>query len=883
MSSLQQQQQPFALPSPWSVQSRLSEQTGNQRGPPKICDSEAQMAYRARQNIETRQDMARRFLQYKAQGISNEYEVTVTSEPESEDEIISLTVQKKRKLVPITVKNSGPIAVDFSFFALYFVNNIFTVKDCNGNDVQTIKQYTLESGESYDIKIKFHSKHAGFFDMLLIFKFETREPSSDKFHIMRLIEVSYLTSCSKELEPTTAKKASCDLQPVQWAPQSDVLRFLVLTLDLRTYKMPPNIDDFSSSERTLQTPLNWKNYADRFHLLLHLEEFEQQSEADKFFQESVTISSPSRGLYAVQVPILSKNTAFRLPGCLVHVTLLDQQEIGHQMNYKGLVCHVDGDQVYLKLSEKPQHSIDGMTVSVKFTINRTPLRCEHRSAALVKKFGLREVLFPTGNLSPHHSRLHRLEETGNNPEQDAAIQHIVATTAMPAPYLIFGPPGTGKTVTLVKAIQQIVVTKPLCNILVCAPSNSATDHLCEKIVEAVSEKSEVYRFYSLCSGTKVISQKRQFASNLDHHKNQIILPSRAQLMQYKIMVTTLNAAGRLVSGGIPPDHYSYIFVDEAGQATETASIIPIAGLFKLRTCQVVLAGDPKQLGPIITSRLAKKYGLGLSLLERLMKDFKLYKQHDILGFNSRFVTKLLRNYRSHPAILKIPNELFYKGELQPYAPQEKYSRYCKWELLQKEDFPLIFHGVAGSNERDEDCPSIYNMAEVEVLLEYLKTIIEHLHRKGVTEIGPNEIGIIAPYRKQVEKIQNALQTDKDLCKKNLENIMVGTVERFQGKEAQVILMSAVRSIPKLTDPKQRYSIGFVDSGKRFNVAMTRAQALLIVVGDPRILKIDPLWNKLIHYCYMEGGYRGISLSDEEEKGEEEDILADDHTPSLCEE
>lgn len=191
-----------------------------------------------------------------------------------------------------------------------------------------------------------------------------------------------------------------------------------------------------------------------------------------------------------------------------------------------------------------------------------------------------------------------------------------------------------------------------------------------------------------------------------------------------------------------------------------------------------------------------------------MRDNRLYKPHKGCGFNPHFVTKLLINYRfacwhvslkvhrniafgqnhmlpellcsanlifslsfrSHPGILKIPNELFYDGELRPCMHLES-SSYESWEgLFRKviraysnifhptvssyffpgfQDFPVIFHGVAGTNQRDSSSPSLYNMAEVNVLMEYLKLLIKHLHKQCAGSIQPQEIGIIAPYRKQV--------------------------------------------------------------------------------------------------------------------------------------
>ncbi|XP_034000641.1 putative helicase mov-10-B.2 [Trematomus bernacchii] len=384
----------------------------------------------------------------------------------------------------------------------------------------------------------------------------------------------------------------------------------------------------------------------------------------------------------------------------------------------------------------------------------------------------------------------------------------------------------------------------------------------------------VYRLYSLSYPVANIPPKS--LCNLEEKTKTLSIPHKEILMWQRILVTTLQTAGRLVSGGIPPGHFTYLFVDEAGQATETECIIPLAGLLDPQTCQLVLAGDPKQLGPILSSIVAEKHGLGVSMLERLMNNIVLYKSHETHGFNNRFVSKLLRNYRSHPAILKIPNELFYAGQLQPYADKATYSAYCDWECLPRKGFPLIFHGVAGTDERDHNSPSVCNMAEVEVLKDYLKALVRHFHKKGVTKIEPNEIGVITPYIKQVEKIKKALQTDKDLRQENLENIMVGSVEKFQGKECSVILVSTVRSYPKLTAHKQQVTIGFVDNEKRFNVALTRAQALLIVVGDPRVLKTEPIWNKFIHYCSEEGGYRGIAVSDGEEE-EEEDALPNVHS------
>ncbi|CAK6951506.1 putative helicase mov-10-B.1 isoform X1 [Scomber scombrus] len=833
-------------------------------------DVEAQMAQQARQKIQERLKKAKLFQRYRAQLIPNKYNVTITSNPASTEEKICLTVYENTKVVPLTVKNSGLKTVYLSFRTFDFVRNIFTVRDSHGNSIKTIRKHTLGPGQAYKIKVHFHADHAGFYEQLLIFTFETHQPSSDEFEIMRLLEVIHHTSFSEELLPT-ATNSLCRLQTEKSMSTEGELTWPKPVVPLEQYPMPKSTKDFMKSDTHLQeTLLNWKNYSKRFHLLLHLEELQLKTEIEKFNQDDVTMfrDKSNKNLLILKIVGASGNSSSLLSASQVLVTPLEFERGSFEnAAYKGLIHHEDAEQVHVQFCEKFLKQFkEGLRFKVNFIVNRLPLRVQHRAAALAYKHRLKKVLFPTGNISSQQScSQSKLLGLENNPEQFMAIQNIVAASAKPAPYLVFGPPGTGKTVTLVEAIKQIVKTQTSCNILVCAHSNSATDHLCEKILAEKTCRRKLYRLYALNCSMKNIPQILKHKCNLDKKTNTFMIPSKEELIKYKIMVTTLLTAARLVTGGIPPGHYTYVFVDEAGQAAETECIIPLAGLIQPNRCQIVLAGDPKQSGPIITSKLAVKHGMDVSLLERLMRDINLYKSHGTCGFNSCFVTKLLRNYRSHPEILKIPNELFYEGQLQPYAPKEKCSKYCKWEQLPKKGFPLIFHGVAGSIERDARCPSVYNMAEVEVLKEYLKALINYLHKKGVTQIGPEEIGIIAPYRKQVEKIQIALQMDKDLRKENLEHILVGSVEKFQSKEFNIILVSTVRSSPKLTAHKQQFTLGFVDNEKRFNVAMTRARALLIVVGDPRVLKTDKLWNKFIHYCSKAGGYRGITISGAEDE------------------
>uniref|UniRef100_A0AAX7U356 RNA helicase n=1 Tax=Astatotilapia calliptera TaxID=8154 RepID=A0AAX7U356_ASTCA len=563
----------------------------------------------------------------------------------------------------------------------------------------------------------------------------------------------------------------------------------------------------------LESPLNWENYTERFQVLLYLEELQMEVDIKRYNipntdrgHATMTKDKTNKKLLVLEVPGVAENRPSVLRGDKLLVYPVGEPGV----KYCGYVHSVHLDSV---------------------------------------KLGFSSQLFDR-----------QLEK---NPEQYQAVQHIVAGSSKPAPYLIFGPPGTGKTVTVVEAIKQIEKTQANCYILACTPTNSAADLLCKRILEHV-DKRKVYRMYASSWDPKLVPDELMECSNLVGEC--YIFPAKEELMTYKIMVTTLFTAGRFVSGDIPAEHFTHVFIDEAGHAVETECIIPLAGLLDATAGQVVLAGDPKQLGPILRSPYALKYGMGVSLLERLMNNFSVYQKNADGVFSKRFVTKLLRNYRSHPAILKIPNELFYDGELQACADEYARNFYCNWEELPKKNFPVIFHGVTGIDKREASSPSFFNVAEVEVLMDYVRKLLQAQGKKGVAKIAPRDIGIIAPYRKQVQKIRKALEKiglEKEFQFMSMENLKVGSVEEFQGQERRVILVSTVRSSPNYTEMDKKFNLGFVKNEKRFNVAVTRAKALLIVVGNPRILETDSTWARFIQYCRDEGGYTGFTRAEED--------------------
>lgn len=321
---------------------------------------------------------------------------------------------------------------------------------------------------------------------------------------------------------------------------------------------------------------------------------------------------------------------------------------------------------------------------------------------------------------------------------------------------------------------------------------------------------------------------------------------------YRIIISTCSTAGQLYSLGLRAGHVTHVFVDEAGQATEPECLVAV-GLAAGDDGQVILAGDPFQLGPVLQSRIAASYGLNISLLERLMSNPLYCRNEDKFSdhgcYDPLLVTKLVNNYRSHPAVLKLPSAVFYHDELIPCADEGMRESLCQWDKLPNKGFPVIFHGLKGEDLREGNSPSWFNPVEAIQVTKYLQA----LRSSDKFSLSLSDIGVITPYRKQVEKLRLLLD------RFGLGEVKVGSVEEFQGQERLVIIISTVRSNESLVGVDVRHSVGFLSNPKRFNVAITRAQALLVVIGNPHVLCQDPYWCCLLQYCVMNDAYVGCDL------------------------
>ncbi|KAK3566500.1 hypothetical protein QTP86_034004 [Hemibagrus guttatus] len=829
------------------------------------------------------QEILKKLSDERSEFVADKHGVRVSSEREIVDGRMQVCVDREDVYEwKVFVENRGQYDMDFIYYSPLHWIECFRFDD--SKKVTRNNPLTLHPGETYEVTVKFHSNYVGIYQATVAFEFKlSMEPKP--FHIVRFIEAEFSTQLAKELapiEPYTPFRL-CRNQTDDFIvdegerPENLAIQHLQIEVPLPPYKCPVYVDDLIDflnkqcsqkpfllqKKLLLESPLDFYNYTERFEVLLYLEERQMEVDIKTYDKHDVTMKpdSHNKKLFVLEVPGVSENRPSVLRGDHLLLTKSVDLNSQHITKYKGYVHRVELDRLKLGFSKGFLASfIEKMKFTVEFTINRLPMRLQHRAVQLAVKNHLQDVLFPkesnVASQSPKHSLSLFDKKLEENSEQYTAVCNIVAGVSKPAPYLVFGPPGTGKTVTMVEAIKQVEKCLPDVHILACAPSNSAADQLCEKLVQHV-DTHKLYRMYASSRNPDQVPLSLQGVSNLKG--DMFEFPRKEELMEYKIVVTTVVTAGRLVTAGVPASHFTHIFVDEAGHAVECETIIAIAGLLRAETGMLVLAGDPKQLGPILRSPLAIRYGLGLSLLERLMTKNPLYKKTDT-GFNSIYVTKLLRNYRSHRAILKTPNEMFYDGELQPCADEFTTNFYCGWEHLPKQGFPLIFHGVPGKDERESNSPSFFNTSEITVVVDYLKKLLLTQGKKGIARISPKDIGIITPYRKQVEKLRKAIiRCDRELkVFQDIEHLKVGSVEEFQGQERRVIIVSTVRSSSDYLKLDSIFNIGFLKNEKRFNVALTRARALLIVVGNPVILSTDAAWCKFIDYCTEEGGCTGFT-------------------------
>ena len=435
------------------------------------------------------------------------------------------------------------------------------------------------------------------------------------------------------------------------------------------------------------------------------------------------------------------------------------------------------------------------------------------------------------------------------------------------PFLIYGPPGTGKTKTVVETILQLV-KKDYVHILAVAPNPAAADTIALRLVEHV-RPGEMYRINDIGrTFSEVPDNLMLYCYSADTYFS---FPPWEKLMAAKVVVTDCMSAfefikahctNRDIAGpqrmygtafGRPMTHWhwTHLFVDEAAQAREPETLIPLMvvapGFEKnLPMPKLILAGDLNQLGPEIVSSVARENGIGVSLFERLLQR-PVYSQHPLArqnvykrwegkGWYRPAFVNLVRNYRSHEGILMMPSAMFYNSTLIPEAQQT--STLTTWKLLPNNQIPVLFHPSAGVEIWIQDTAGWYNPSEIEITINLVTNLLDEKNTPS-TCVSQHEIAIIAPFREHVLRLRTALR------ERNFRDVNVGTVENFQGSESRVTILNCVRSRQRFLEWDRKKGRGVIGEKRRFNVAITRAKELLVIIGNPTILKVRPPVSQLM--------------------------------------
>lgn len=557
-------------------------------------------------------------------------------------------------------------------------------------------------------------------------------------------------------------------------------------------------------------------------------------------------------------------------------------------SFTGTVSYVDGDRMVVTVPDSApllelQQSTDPIGVQLSFDETSYKLMFEALDRVMKAKNNrlayLRDLFYShqkAGRFSFEPMKFPWL-----NPTQERAVNEVLWAKDVA---IVHGPPGTGKTTTLVEAINETLMRES--QVLVCAQSNMAVDWISEKLVDRginvlrignptrVNDKmlgftyerrfeshADYPQLWAIRKAIRELRKNRKKGSE-NYHQKMDRLKSRAAEIELRINAELFGEARVIACTLVGSAHhllegmkFGTLFIDEAAQALEAACWIPMK-----RASRVILAGDHCQLPPTVKSIAALRAGLGKTLMERIAEN------------KPEVVTLLKIQYRMNDEIMRFSSDWFYGGKVES-APQIKYRSVLDYDhpitwidtsneenqiTIEGEDAPedsaSTASSVSAANQNSDlnfkeqfvgESFGRINKAEAELTLLTLAEYFTKIGKQRVLE-ERIDVGIISPYRAQVQYLKKLIKK-YEFFKPYRRLISVNTVDGFQGQERDVILISLVRS----NDEGQ---IGFLKDLRRMNVAMTRARMKLIILGNKDTMTKHPFYKKLWEYVEAINNY-----------------------------
>lgn len=557
-------------------------------------------------------------------------------------------------------------------------------------------------------------------------------------------------------------------------------------------------------------------------------------------------------------------------------------------SFTGTVSYVDGDRMVITVPDSApllelQQSTDPIGVQLSFDETSYKLMFEALDRVMKAKNNrlayLRDLFY--SHQKAERFSFEPMKFPWLNPTQERAVNEVLWAKDVA---IVHGPPGTGKTTTLVEAINETLMRES--QVLVCAQSNMAVDWISEKLVDRginvlrignptrVNDKmlgftyerrfeshADYPQLWAIRKAIRELRKNRKKGSE-NYHQKMDRLKSRAAEIELRINAELFGEARVIACTLVGSAHhllegmkFGTLFIDEAAQALEAACWIPMK-----RASRVILAGDHCQLPPTVKSIAALRAGLGKTLMERIAEN------------KPEVVTLLKIQYRMNDEIMRFSSDWFYGGKVES-APQIKYRSVLDYDhpitwidtsneenqiTIEGEDAPedsaSTSSSVSAANQNSDlnfkeqfvgESFGRINKAEAELTLLTLAEYFTKIGKQRVLE-ERIDVGIISPYRAQVQYLKKLIKK-YEFFKPYRRLISVNTVDGFQGQERDVILISLVRS----NDEGQ---IGFLKDLRRMNVAMTRARMKLIILGNKNTMTKHPFYKKLWEYVEAINNY-----------------------------